>query len=449
MKKYIIHLMVILFFGACKIGHKYEGSQINMPDKFAEHTLDSTNLANKEWWKIFNDTILEGYIKEAIANNRNLQIAIARVEEFRQNNRIAKSDLYPAISLNGETDSEKVKSEDASNDTELFVGLSWELDLWGRIRWQRDAALADYLATEEAKSAVLQSLIVDVANTYFELTAYKTELEIVYRTQKAREEGVRLAKLRYLGGLTSETPYRQAESQLANTLTLIPDVKFKIMSSHNRLATLMGKFPEDSIVATSLKQYKVPDTIPMGLPSELLIKRPDIRQAEQEVIAANAEVGVALTNMFPKISLTAEAGVKSSDLSNLFSSPYRYLSAQLFNPIFNAGAYKARQKAAQAVLKQKILAYDQVVFKSFEETSNALGAIKKFKKVRSSLEYLEELARGYLELAELQHINGVVNYIDVLDAQRVLFDAELRLNNAIRDEKIAYTQLYKALGGGW
>ncbi|MEC3908197.1 efflux transporter outer membrane subunit [Tamlana sp. 2201CG12-4] len=450
MKKSLIYIFFLfLFFSACKIGHKYQGSQMKMPETFSGQKADTTSLANTSWWEIFNDTLLVHYIEEAVENNRELQIAVSRIEEFRAQSRIASSDLFPAIELEAEKSYQKNKGESRFNKNEIYAELSWELDLWGRLRWQRDAGVADYLAAKEDKSAVLQALISDVAVTYFELMASKRELKIIDQTKIAREEGVYLARLRYKGGLTSETPYRQAESELAKTLTLVPSVKFDITSTNNMLATLMGKFPEEGIVATSKTRYKVPDSIPNGLPSDLLVKRPDIRQAEQEVIAANAEVGMALTNMFPKISLTAETGANSSALSELFSSPYQFLSGQLFAPIFNAGANKARHKAARAVLKQKALAYDQVVLKGFEETNNALAAVKKAKDVREALEKLEEASRGYLKLAQLQHINGVVDYLDVLDAQRLLFDSELRLNDAIRDEKIAYILLYKALGGGW
>ncbi|WP_035483140.1 efflux transporter outer membrane subunit [Gaetbulibacter saemankumensis] len=434
---------------SCRVGHKFQKPETKMPEQFSELLTDTTSVGDMKWWEIFKDTLLKGYIKTAVENNYELQIAISRVEEFRAQKRIAQSDLFPLVNLEAEKDYEKYKGSAKQEDNLLFAEVSWELDVWGRLRWQREAGIADFLATQEAQNAVLQSLITNVAVTYFELMASKKELEIINQTKIAREEGVRLAKLRYEGGLTSETPYRQAESELAKTLTLIPEVKYDITASNNLLATLMGKFPQETIASTPLEEHKIPDSVPVGLPSNLIERRPDIRLAEKEIIIANAEVGMALTNMFPKISLTAEFGAESSALSDLFSSPYHYLSGQLLAPIFNAGANRAKHRAAKEVLKQKALAYDQVVLKSFEETQNALAAVKRAKDVRAALEKLERSSRGYLKLAELQHINGVVNYLDVLDAQRVLFDAELRLNNAIRDEKISYTRLYKVLGGGW
>lgn len=450
MIKYSLYILLLLGVFACKVGKEYQASDIKMPDHFSSQRPDTSTIADIDWWTIFNDNTLEIYLKEALENNKELQIALSRVEEFRAERRISQSDLYPAINIRGQKEHERLDEDPETDITnELYGQVSWELDFWGRLRWQRKAGIADFLATEEAKNAVMQSLITDVATTYFELMASKRELEIIEQTREAREEGVRLARLRYQGGLTSETPYRQAEAELATTLTLIPVVKYNISVKNNQLATLMGKFPTDSIASTPLEQHQLPDSVPVGLPSDLLTRRPDIRQAEQEVIAANARVGMALTNMFPRISLTADLGVSNSALSEILSSPYKYFSAQLFAPVFNGGANRARHRAAEEVLKQSALNYDQVVLKSFEETANALENVKKARKVREALEKLESSSRYYLKLAELQHINGVVNYLDVLDAQRLLFDAELRLNNAIRDEKITYTQLYMALGGGW
>jgi len=446
---HIIFILLILTFASCKVGKKYDAPEIKMPDTFQSNIADSTTVADEEWWEVYNDSILIKYIELALENNQDLKIAISRVEEFRSLKRISENDLLPSISISGEREHEVSSGSINETNNELYTELSWELDLWGRLRWQRDAGIADYMATIEEKNAIYQSLISNLATTYFELMAAKRELDIIQQTAISREEGVKIAELRYKGGLTSETPLQQAEVELAKTLTLIPEVKYTIRKKNNLLSTLMGHFPEETLLSTYLLEHTLPDNVPVGIPSDLLTRRPDVRRAEQDVISANAKVGMALTNMFPKISLSAEYGYESESLSNLFSSPYNYLYGQLLSPIFNAGANRARHKAAQAILQQKVLTYDKVALKSFEETSNALGNVERAKSVRNSLIKLEESSRTYLKLANLQHINGVVSYIDVLDAQRLLFDAEIRLNNAIRDEKIAYVQLYKALGGGW
>nr|WP_319399585.1 TolC family protein [uncultured Carboxylicivirga sp.] len=446
---HIIFLSLVFIFVGCKIGKRYEAPEIKMPDTYQSNISDTSNIANLKWWDVYNDSILVKYINQALENNQDLKIAISRVEEYRSLRRISESDLLPSIKVSGEREHEVSSGNISETDNELVAELNWELDLWGRLRWQREAGIADYRATEEDKNAVFQSLIANVGTTYFELMAAKRELAIIEQTAESREEGVKIAELRYKGGLTSETPLQQAQVELAKTLTLIPEIKYTIRKKNNLLSTLMGQFPEKELLSTLLLEHKLPDSVPVGIPSDLLTRRPDIRKAEQDVISANAKVGMALTNMFPKISLSAEYGYESEALSDLFSSPYNYLYGQLLSPIFNAGANRARHKAAKAVLDQKALTYDKVVLKSFEETSNALGNVTRAKSVRNSLIKLEESSRTYLKLANLQHINGVVSYIDVLDAQRLLFDAEIRLNNAIRDEKIAYVQLYKALGGGW
>ena len=446
---HLIFIFLIFIFIGCKIGKQYESPEMNMPDTYQSDLSDTSTVADLDWWEVYNDSLLVKYITLAIENNQDLKIAISRVEEYRSLKRISESDLFPSISIEGEREHTVSSGSIKETDNELYADLSWELDLWGRLRWQRDAGIADYMATAEDKNAVYQSLIANVATTYFELMAAKRELEIIQQTAVSREEGVKIAELRYKGGLTSETPLQQAEVELAKTLTLVPEVKYTIRKKNNLLSTLMGQFPENTLLSTYLLEHKLPDSVPIGLPSDLLSRRPDIRKAEQDVVSANAKVGMAFTNMFPRISLSAEYGYQSDALSDLFSSPYNYLYGQLLSPIFNAGANRARHKAAKAVLEQKVLTYDKVVLKSFEETSNALGNVNRAKSVRNSLIKLEESSRTYLKLANLQHINGVVSYIDVLDAQRLLFDAEIRLNNAIRDEKIAYVNLYKSLGGGW
>lgn len=447
--KEISYILIVLTFSACKVGHRYEAREVSMPQSYHFGNVDTINAANLKWWEVYKDTLLVKYINEALVNNQELNIAIERVEEYKSLKRISESDLLPSINISAEKDYELNDNILSEKNNQLIGELSWELDLWGRLRWQREAGIADYMASQEEKNAVHQSLIAKVATTYFELMAAKRELEIVKQTANSRKEGVRIAKLRYNGGLTSETPFRQSEVELSKTLTLLPEVEYAITQKNNLLYTLMGVFPDENLISTQMMEHRLPSHVPPGLPSELLTRRPDIRKTEQELIAANANVGMALTNRFPRITLTAEYGADSEALSELFTSPYAYLSGQLVGPIFNAGAYRARHRAAQSVFKQKALNYDKVVIQSFEETSNALAAVKKTKEVRLALIQLEQSSRDYLKLANLQHINGVVSYLDVLDAQRLLFDAEIRLNIAIKDEKIAYVNLYKALGGGW
>ena len=327
--------------------------------------------------------------------------------------------------------------------------LSWELDLWGKLRWANQAAISGYLQSVEGKRALQLSLVAQVAQSYFELTALDQELAIVNQTLAARREGVRLAKLRFEGGLTSETSLRQAQVELARTQTLTPELERKIRLKENEISLLTGQYPGKVERGKHIVGQHLPDSIPVGLPSELLERRPDIRQAEYQLKAAHAKVGVAYTSMFPKITLTGHYGLESNALSDFLKSPYFFVGGELLSPLFNMGKNRAKLKAARAVQEQETYNYQKAVLNAFTEVNNALITSRKSREIRESRQNLENAARSYMDLATLQYINGVISYIDVLDAQRGYFDAQIGLNNAIRDELLAAVNLYKALGGGF
>ena len=293
------------------------------------------------------------------------------------------------------------------------------------------------------------TLISEVAQSYFELRALDMELSIVRQTYDARVESVRLAKLRFEGGLTSETAYRQSQVELAKTTTLIPDLERKIRLKENDISLLTGHYPGDIARGENIDKQMLPTSLPVGLPSSLLERRPDIRQAEYKLKAANAKVGVAYTSLFPQISLTARYGREDNELSDFLKAPYFYLGGKLLAPVLNAGKNRARLKAARAALEQETYNYQQTVLAAFKEVDNALTTFSKIREMRESRSRLEEAARSYMELANLQYINGVISYLDVLDAQRGYFDAQIVLNNAVRDELLSVVYLYRALGGGW
>ena len=292
------------------------------------------------------------------------------------------------------------------------------------------------------------TLIAEVAQAYFVLIAMDQELAIVRQTLTAREEGVRLAKLRFEGGLTSETSLKQAQVELARTQTLTPELEKKIRIQENKIALLAGEYPGPAERGRSLDQQQLPALLPVGLPSQILERRPDIREAEYKLRAAHAKVGIAFTSMFPKITLTGHYGLESGDLSDFLKSPYFFLGGELLTPLVNMGKNRAKLRAAKAVEEQEIQAYQKVVLNAFSEVSNALITSEKSREIRRSRQNLEEAARSALDLARLQYINGIINYLDVLDAQRGYFDAQIGLNNAIRDELLAKVELYKVLGGG-
>ncbi|WP_075601723.1 efflux transporter outer membrane subunit [Saccharicrinis aurantiacus] len=446
---YIISFALFIVTG-CKVGKEYQAPEMDIPDAITTvQANDSASLADLKWYLLFKDTILVNMIHTALENNQDMKIAAARIRQTMALKRIAAAPMFPEVSVFGEKYQENIDYSGTSDINRLRAELSWELDLWGNIRWGKEAAMAEYLKTTEAQRSVKMSLIANVAQTYFELFASKRELQIIKETGRARQEGVDLAKLRFEGGLTSETSLRQAEVEYAKTMTLIPKVERTIVLKQNQLALLLGKMPTVYDIEVDITENIIQDSIPVGMPSYLLERRPDVRMAEQTLIAANADVGVSLTNLFPKITLTAQYGMQSKDLSDLLTNPYSYFAGDILAPIFAAGANKARLKASRAAFEQQYFEYEKTVLGAFQETNNSITTFYKAKEVRALMKELENSSRTYLELANLQYINGVINYLDVLDAQRLLFDAEVSLNDAYLDEMTSYILLYKALGGGW
>ncbi|MBS2213303.1 efflux transporter outer membrane subunit [Carboxylicivirga mesophila] len=454
-QKAVVLLLIglIALVSSCKVGKKYVKPELNLPDKLEVMSIDSTTIDDLQWWELYTDTVLQQLVYEALENNKDVLIASARLKQYMAAKRIASADLFPHLGADFHAEREMENyggnNESASTELEVRASLTWEIDLWGNIRWGREAAIADYLATEEAQRALQMSIVAEVAETYFVLSALYDELNIVQQTLQARQEGVRLADLRFRGGLTSETSVQQAEVELAKTMTLVPVLERKIRISKNNMALLLGTYESEWVRGKGLDEQYIPDELPAGLPSELLERRPDIRAAEQSVVAANAMVGVATTNRFPSLSLTGRFGRENDELGEFLKSPYWFIAGDVLAPIFQAGKLKARQKESEARLEQEIYAYQRSVLQAFQEANTAIMTFRKAKEVYDAQSNLEEATRKYQKLAELQYLNGVINYLDLLDAQRSLFDAEIKRNNARRDELLSMVYLYKALGGGW
>lgn len=451
-KIYLALLLLAVAFSSCKIGKSYVRPDLCLPDSLAQHQ-DTLSIGDREWWEIYTDTTLRSLIDRALDHNKDMLIAAARVREMAARKRISTAHLLPDIkgTVTAERENEN-HGGDASKRSDTFEAqllFSWELDLWGNLRWARSASIAEYFQSVEAQRALRMTIVAEVAQSYYELVALDTELDIVRQTLKAREEGVRLARIRFEGGLTSETSYRQAQVELARTATLVPDLERKISLKENDIAFLAGEYPNRIARSRLLQEFNFPQELPVGLPSQLLQRRPDIRQAEQKLIAAHARVGVAYTDMFPRIALTGRVGAESTALSDLLKSPYSLLEGALLTPILGWGKNRAALKARKAAYEAEVHSYEKAVLTAFKETQNAIVNFNKIKEVYDLRAKLERSARSYVDLAQLQYINGVINYLDVLDAQRGYFDAQIGLSNAIRDELIAVVQVYKALGGGW
>lgn len=449
---YIVMSLAIVLFASCKIGKSYTRPELHLPDSLAQ-CQDTLSFGDEAWWEVYTDSTLRTLIAKTLDHNKDLLIAAARVKEMAAQKRISTANLLPDIrgTVTGERELEN-HGGDAFKRADTFEAqllFSWELDLWGNLRWARSASVADYLQSVEAQRALRMTIIAEVAQAYYELVALDTELDIVKQTLKAREEGMRLARIRFEGGLTSETSYRQSQVELARTATLVPDLERKISLKENDIAFLAGEYPNKIMRGQLLHTFDFPNELPVGLPSTLLERRPDVRQAEQKLIATNARVGVAYTNMFPRISLTGRVGSESLSLSELVKSPYAIMEGALLTPILGWGKNRAALKAKKAAYEGEVHSYEKTVLTAFKETRNAIVNFNKIKEVYELRAHLERSSKSYVDLAQLQYINGVINYLDVLDAQRSYFDAQIGLSNAIRDELIAVVQVYKALGGGW
>lgn len=439
--------------GSCQLGKHYTRPEMNIPAKLDSMSMDSTSIADYPWEELYTDTTLQSLIRKTLEYNKDMLIAAAKVKELAAMKRIDWANMFPSVGIKTYAE-KKGKNYGGDNFTpskefDLKPGITWEIDLWGNLRWARDKSLAEFMGSIENQKAVKMSLIAQMAQSYFELVALDNELSIVRKTVKARRESLHLARIRYEGGLTNETAFRQAQVELARTSTLVPDLEKKIAIKENEIAFLTGEYPHIINRSVLPENVLLPSALPVGLPSSLLERRPDVRMAEQSLIAANAAVGMAFTNLFPKLTLTATAGAESNELSELLKSPFHLFTGTLLTPVFAMGKNRAALKAKKAAYEQAVYAYEKAVINAFKDARNAIVEFNKTREIYETRLRLEQASRSALDLAQLQYISGAIGYLDLLDAQRGYLDAQIGLSNAIRDKQLTLVNLYKALGGGW
>ncbi len=449
----LLMLSVVLLLGSCQLGKHYTRPKLDLPDTLDSMSVDTASLGDYPWEQLYTDTTLQGLIRKTLMYNKDMLIAAARVKELAAMKRIDYANMFPSIGLKvyAERERENYGGKNLKQDDEfdLKAGATWELDLWGNLRWARDKSLAEFMGSIENQRALRMSLVAQVAQAYFELVALDNELSIVQQTVDARRESLHLARVRYEGGLTSETAFRQAQVELARTATLVPDLERKIALKENDIAFLTGEYPHHIKRSVLPEDVMFSASLPVGLPSALLERRPDVRQAEQARIAANAAVGVAYTNLFPRLALTVSYGAESDLLSELLKSPHQLFAANLLQSIFAMGKNRAMLKAKKAAYEQATYAYEKTVLNAFKDAYNAIAEFNKVKEIYETRLRLEQASKSTLDLAQLQYLNGVIGYMDLLDAQRGYLDAQIGLSNAVRDKQISMVNLYKALGGGW
>jgi len=451
MRKIICLAFLLLGLGGCVVGPKYKRPVIQPPDKYyTEANPQSTSLADVPWWELFKDPVLQDLIREALKNNYDVATAAARVEEARAQAGIAKSEYYPQIGYGANIAG--ARSNLIPNH--VYYGynfnLSWELDLWGRIRKLNEQQRALFFASEEVQRGVWLSLVSDVAQAYFELRALDMQLEITQETGRSFQETYELFNKKLEGGAASGLETSRAEGATANVLSQVPDLERQITAKENQISLLLGKNPGPIPRGASLSGQNDLDVVPSGLPSTLLERRPDLRQAEQELIAANASVGVAKANFFPVLNLTGLLGGVSPQLSGLVSSGTQWSAgAGLAGPLFNGGRIKSQYRVALAQRDEAQLFYEKSVTQAFGEVSTALAAHQKLaqsikEQSRSVMSYQDSV-----RLANLRYDSGLASYFEVLDAKMDLFPAQTALVFYDLDRKVALVELYKALGGGW
>ena len=453
MKHFVYIILFSLCTVSCQLGKHYARPDLHLPALLDSTATDTTSIADFRWWELYTDTTLQKLIRETLEHNKDMLTAAARLKEMAAQRRIAYADMFPQVNGRLYTDKE---AENYGGDnykstpeyTAKFIA-SWELDLWGNLRWAKDKSMAQFVQAVENRRALQMTLVAQVAQAYFELVALDNELAIVKQTLSAREESVRLARLRFNGGLTSEAVYQQAQVELARTATLVPDLERSIALKENDINFLAGRYPEKVERSHHPQDIRLPETLTEGLPSSLLERRPDVRAAEEALIAANADVGIAYTNLFPRITLTAHYGLESEEFKDFLHSPYHFLSANLLTPLFAMGKNRAALKAKKAAYEQAVHQYEKAVLSAFKDARNAMVEFNKVQDIYDSRLKLEQAARKSTSLTRTQYMNGYISYLDWLDAQRTYLDAQIALSNAVRDKQIAMVQLYKALGGGW
>ncbi len=447
----------------CAVGPNYQRPQVPSPPQFRDTPAPGPeSIADTKWFDLFHDEQLTGLVKKALAQNYDLQIASARVLEARAQLGITRAKGFPEVDGNLSFNAVKPTSDGAttfikpgtnldSSYTQGGFTLSWELDVWGRIRRLNEAARAQYLATEEARKGVITTLISDVTSNYFNLREADLEVSIAEKTKAIAENSLRLTTVRRTGGVATSLDVRQSEQLLYSATSQIAAAKRQTEQTENLLSLLVAQNPQAIQRGKELTAITNPPAVPAGLPSALLERRPDIRQAEQNLIAANANIGAAKAQYFPQITLTGLLGTQSRQLMNLFTANARNFNiAPGFTvPIFEAGRLRNGVRLTEAQQKEALAAYQKSVLTAFREVADALAARTRFAEQRQQQELLVKALADSQRLSTLRYKGGLDSYLQVLDAERNLFAGELALAKIRRDELIAVVDLYRSLGGGW
>ena len=461
----------------CTVGPNYKRPAVNVPGSYrGENAPESpstqaaapspnaavpkapaaASLADEKWWEVFQDKELQALIRTALQNNYDVRIAATRVLQAKAQLGITRADQFPSLSAGGNVTSIRNPTIGPIPAYEITQGevtgtASWNIDFWGRYRRATEAARANLLASEWAQKAVIATLVANLATDYFQLREFDLELDISKHTLASRQDSLNLTSMLEQHGINSLLDVRQSEQLVYTAAAEVPDIERQIEQEENAISILLGNNPGD--VPRGLKlteQPRAPD-VPAGLPSSLLERRPDIREDEQNLVAANAQIGVARSAYFPQISLTGAAGYESAKLTDLFQGPAGVwvLAGNLAQPIFEGGRLKSGVRLAEAQRDQLVLTYQQTIQGAFRDVSDALIAYRKYREFRIQQQHLVDSAEDAAHLSEIRFKAGTTDYLEVLTNETNSFSAQLTLAQAEGNELIALVQLYQALGGGW
>jgi outer membrane protein, multidrug efflux system len=457
----MVILAALILEAGCMMGPKYKRPIVDVPQGYRasapQQAAQASSLGNEQWWQVYQDPVLTQLIHTAIAQNYDVRIAATRVLEAHAQVGITRADQLPSASLGANIYSQQnakvshLFPEYDVNAGQLNLSVIWNLDFWGKYRRQTEAARAQLLATEWGRRAVLSSLVANVATAYFQLRALDNELEISQRTLASRQQSLKLTHVLESNGSGSGLDVSQAEQLVYTASETIPDLERQIEQQENVLSILLGENPQSIPRGHALTEQPAPQNVPAGLPSELLERRPDIREAEENVVAANAQIGVAKAAFFPSISLTGTGGLESNALNRFLSQPSQtwYAAFSVSQPLFEGGRLRSGLKLARAQWQESVLSYQQTVQNALEQVSNSLVASQKDREFREQQELLTQAAGQTNQLSEVLYKNGGSSYLQVLTSETNYFSAELNLVEAQLNERLALVQLYQSLGGGW
>lgn len=459
--RFCLSAALVLTISACAAGPDYKRPDVEQPQKWSITEGEGKSLADLPWWDVFRDNVLGKLVKTALHENKDIRIATERIEEARAQFGFVRSDIFPKLDLKASAGVSQptdkgfaLSGEPMGEKSEVYAlssGISWEIDIFGRLRRATEAQKAVMLSTQEARKAAVISVVANVARAYFELRDIDNRLDIARQTLKSRDSYSGLIKVRFEGGVAAKIDLHQAEAEVYRTRIIIADLERQMRIKENELSFLLGRNPRPILRGRAIKEQQVMPAVPPGLPSALMERRPDIIQSEHELVAANARIGESKAMLFPRISLTGSYGYASSDLGELVESPSANwnIAGNLVQPLFEAGKNLRRVDVSEAQQRQALLRYEKTVQQAFREVEDALVSYQKTGERKDAQKGNVNSNREVLKLAESRYLGGISSYLEVLDAQRSLFNSELDESQSLKDHLVSLVNLYKSLGGGW